>query len=56
LRGQRGGRVGSRIGDATDASEGGVRAAALGDVARRLAGGVPRKGIVVPGRMVSIVV
>ncbi|MEV4509034.1 leucine--tRNA ligase [Dactylosporangium sp. NPDC049525] len=41
---------------AADAGEDAVRAAALAEVAAQLAGKTPKKVIVVPGRMVSIVV
>ena len=50
------GKVRARIEVAADASEEDVRAAALAAVAGHLAGREPRKVIVVPGRMVSVVV
>ncbi|MET8307662.1 leucine--tRNA ligase [Micromonospora sp. NPDC005173] len=49
------GKVRGRIEVPTDASEESVRAAALDAVAATLAGKEPRKVIVVPGRMVSVV-
>jgi leucyl-tRNA synthetase len=53
---QVGGKVRGRIEVPADAAEDEVRAAALAAVADALAGRDPRKVIVVPGRMVSIVV
>jgi leucyl-tRNA synthetase len=50
------GKVRGRIEVAADAAEEAVRSAALAEVAAHLAGREPRKVIVVPGRMVSIVV
>jgi leucyl-tRNA synthetase len=50
------GKVRGRIEVAPDAPEETVRAAALAEVADHLAGREPRKVIVVPGRMVSVVV
>src|SRR5690606_24981430 len=50
------GKVRARIEVAADASEEDVRAAALAAIAGHLAGREPRKVIVVPGRMVSVVV
>ncbi|HEX6871767.1 MAG TPA: leucine--tRNA ligase [Micromonosporaceae bacterium] len=50
------GKVRGRIEVAADADEAAVRAAALADVAAVLEGREPRKVIVVPGRMVSVVV
>jgi leucyl-tRNA synthetase len=50
------GKVRGRVEVAADASEDEVRAAALADVASHLTGREPRKVIVVPGRMVSVVV
>jgi leucyl-tRNA synthetase len=41
---------------APDASEDAVREAALAEIATHLGGKEPRKVIVVPGRMVSVVV
>jgi leucyl-tRNA synthetase len=52
---QVGGKVRARIEVAVDATEDEVRAAALAEVADHLAGRDPRKVIVVPGRMVSVV-
>ena len=49
------GKVRARIEVAADTSEQDVRAAALAEVAEHLAGKEPRKVIVVPGRMVSVV-
>jgi leucyl-tRNA synthetase len=49
------GKVRGRIEVAADAAEEAVRAAALAEVAGHLAGKEPRKVIVVPGRMVSVV-
>jgi leucyl-tRNA synthetase len=49
------GKVRARIEVAADASEDEVRAAALAEVAGQLGGREPRKVIVVPGRMVSVV-
>jgi leucyl-tRNA synthetase len=49
------GKVRGRIEVAADAVEEAVRAAALAEVAGHLAGKEPRKVIVVPGRMVSVV-
>jgi leucyl-tRNA synthetase len=53
---QVGGKVRARIEVAADAAEDDVRAAALAAVADQLGGREPRKVIVVPGRMVSVVV
>jgi len=53
---QVGGKVRARVEVAADASEDDVRAAALAAVADHLGGREPRKVIVVPGRMVSVVV
>jgi leucyl-tRNA synthetase len=50
------GKVRGRIEIAPSASEDEVRAAALAEVASALEGREPRKVIVVPGRMVSVVV
>ncbi|GAA4704465.1 leucine--tRNA ligase [Phytohabitans rumicis] len=50
------GKVRGRVEVAADAAEDSVREAALSEVTDHLAGRVPRKVIVVPGRMVSIVV
>ncbi len=50
------GKVRGRVEVAADAPEAEVRAAALAEVAGQLGGVEPRKVIVVPGRMVSIVV
>jgi leucyl-tRNA synthetase len=50
------GKVRGRIEVAADLDEAGVRSAAVAEVAPVLAGREPRKVIVVPGRMVSIVV
>jgi leucyl-tRNA synthetase len=50
------GKVRGRIEIVADASEDQVREAALAEVAEPLAGRVPKKVIVVPGRMVSVVV
>jgi len=50
------GKVRGRVEVAADAPEADVRAAALAEVAGHLAGREPRKVIVVPGRMISIVV
>jgi leucyl-tRNA synthetase len=50
------GKVRGRIEVAADAPEDQVRAAALDEVSDSLAGGEPRKVIIVPGRMVSVVV
>jgi leucyl-tRNA synthetase len=50
------GKVRGRIEVPADASEETVRAAALAEVAGQLGGKEPRKVIVVPGRMVSVVV
>ena len=50
------GKVRGRVEVAADAGEDEVRAAALAEVASHLAGREPRKVIVVPGRMVSVVV
>jgi leucyl-tRNA synthetase len=52
---QVGGKVRARIEVAVDAAEDAVREAALAAVADQLAGREPRKVIVIPGRMVSIV-
>jgi leucyl-tRNA synthetase len=49
------GKVRGRVEVAADAAEDDVRAAALAAVAEQLAGKEPRKVIVVPGRMVSVV-
>ncbi len=49
------GKVRGRIEIAADATEDAVRAAALAEVATHLGGKEPRKVIVVPGRMVSVV-
>ena len=49
------GKVRGRIEVAADATEDEVRAAALAEVADALYGREPKKVIVVPGRMVSIV-
>jgi leucyl-tRNA synthetase len=50
------GKVRGRVEVAADAAEADVRAVALDAVAEQLAGRQPRKVIVVPGRMVSVVV
>jgi leucyl-tRNA synthetase len=50
------GKVRGRVEVAADAAEEEVRAAALASVAEQIAGREPRKVIVVPGRMVSVVV
>jgi leucyl-tRNA synthetase len=50
------GKVRGRVEVAADANEEAVRAAALAEVAGALEGREPRKVIVVPGRMVSVVV
>ena len=50
------GKVRGRVEVPADAPEDAVRAAALAEVAGQLAGREPRKVIVVPGRMVSVVV
>ncbi|HEY8472780.1 MAG TPA: leucine--tRNA ligase [Natronosporangium sp.] len=50
------GKVRARVDVAADASEEQVREAALAAVAQHLAGRDPRKVIIVPGRMVSVVV
>ncbi|HEX6497604.1 MAG TPA: leucine--tRNA ligase [Micromonosporaceae bacterium] len=50
------GKVRARVEVAADATEAAVRHAALAAVAEHLAGREPRKVIVVPGRMVSVVV
>ncbi len=50
------GKVRGRISVAADAAEDEVRAAALAEVASALDGREPRKVIVVPGRMVSVVI
>ncbi|MGW0432588.1 leucine--tRNA ligase [Micromonospora sp. NPDC003197] len=50
------GKVRGRIEVAADAAQDDVRAAALAVIAEQLAGKEPRKVIVVPGRMVSVVV
>ncbi|GID93626.1 leucine--tRNA ligase [Amorphoplanes digitatis] len=50
------GKVRGRVEVAPDTTEDSVRAAALAEVAEALAGREPRKVIVVPGRLVSIVV
>jgi leucyl-tRNA synthetase len=50
------GKVRGRVEVAADADESSVREAALTEVATHLAGKEPRKVIVVPGRMVSVVV
>jgi leucyl-tRNA synthetase len=50
------GKVRGRVEVASDAAEDAVRAAALASVAAHLDGKDPRKVIVVPGRMVSVVV
>jgi len=50
------GKVRGRVEVAADADEAAVRAAALAEVAESLAGRVPKKVIVIPGRMVSVVV
>ncbi|GAB2965475.1 leucine--tRNA ligase [Micromonospora polyrhachis] len=49
------GKVRGRIEVAADAAQDDVRAAALAAIAEQLAGREPRKVIVVPGRMVSVV-
>jgi leucyl-tRNA synthetase len=49
------GKVRGRVEVAADASEDAVRAAALAEIADHLGGREPRKVIVVPGRMVSVV-
>ncbi|MFK3982109.1 leucine--tRNA ligase [Micromonospora sp. NPDC050397] len=49
------GKVRGRVEVAADAAEETVRAAALAEIADQLAGKEPRKVIVVPGRMVSVV-
>jgi leucyl-tRNA synthetase len=49
------GKVRGRIEVAADAPQEAVRAAALAEVADHLGGREPRKVIVVPGRMVSVV-
>ena len=49
------GKVRGRVEVAADAAEETVRAAALEAVAGQLGGKEPRKVIVVPGRMVSVV-
>jgi leucyl-tRNA synthetase len=49
------GKVRGRIEVPADASQEEVRAAALAEIAGHLAGKEPRKVIVVPGRMVSVV-
>jgi leucyl-tRNA synthetase len=53
---QVGGKVRGRIEVPADAPEDEVRRAALDAVSEQLAGREPRKVIVVPGRMVSVVV
>src|SRR5690606_22138777 len=53
---QVGGKVRARIEVPADAAEEEVRAAALAAVAEHTGGAEPRKVIVVPGRMVSVVV
>ncbi|MEU7902384.1 leucine--tRNA ligase [Actinoplanes sp. NPDC049118] len=50
------GKVRGRVEVAPDTTEDSVRAAALAEVAEALAGREPRKVIVVPGRLVSVVV
>jgi leucyl-tRNA synthetase len=50
------GKVRGRVEVAADAPEADVRAAALAEVADQLAGREPRKVIVIPGRMVSVVI
>jgi leucyl-tRNA synthetase len=50
------GKVRGKIEIAADADEAAVRTAALAEVAAQLGGKEPKKVIVVPGRMVSIVV
>jgi leucyl-tRNA synthetase len=50
------GKVRGRIEIAPDAPEDDVRAAALAEIAAVLEGREPRKVIVVPGRLVSVVV
>jgi leucyl-tRNA synthetase len=50
------GKVRGRIEVDADAPEGDVRAAALAEVAAHLEGRAPKKVIVVPGRMVSVVI
>jgi leucyl-tRNA synthetase len=50
------GKVRGRVSVAPDTAEADVRAAALAEVADALAGRDPRKVIVVPGRLVSVVV
>jgi leucyl-tRNA synthetase len=50
------GKVRGRIEVAADAAEEAVRSAALAEVAESLAGATPKKVIVIPGRMVSVVV
>jgi leucyl-tRNA synthetase len=50
------GKVRGRIEISSDASEDEVRAAALAEVVSVMDGRDPRKVIVVPGRMVSVVV
>ncbi|HEY2792803.1 MAG TPA: leucine--tRNA ligase [Micromonosporaceae bacterium] len=50
------GKVRGRIEVAADAAEDAVREAALAEVAESLAGATPKKVIVIPGRMVSVVI
>ena len=50
------GKVRGRVEVAPDTAEDAVRAAALAEVAEALAGRDPKKVIVVPGRLVSVVV
>jgi leucyl-tRNA synthetase len=50
------GKVRGRVDVPADAPEGEVRSAALAEVATHLDGREPKKVIVVPGRMVSVVV
>jgi leucyl-tRNA synthetase len=50
------GKVRARVEVAADAAEDAVRGAALAAVADHLGGTEPRKVIVVPGRMVSVVI
>jgi leucyl-tRNA synthetase len=50
------GKVRGRVVVAADETQEGVRRAALDEVAAHLGGVEPRKVIVIPGRMVSVVV
>jgi leucyl-tRNA synthetase len=50
------GKVRGRVEVPADADEAAVREAALAEVADQLAGKAPRKVIVIPGRMVSVVI